>query len=124
MTGMDFFYICPADKDGCPCGFALCALCKDKYVSSSSGRGARQRGVRSGTGGNQLSQQEKMLLTDCHDDVAKLQQRDNSYFGSGRDCIKHISNTRVYNCAKCHKFHHALKGKMDQIPELKTRFGL
>ena len=121
------FYVCTKEKDGCLCGFGLCEECRARYQDSSSGRGARRRrvsGNESITVVNELTEEEKRLLTDCHKDVVELQARGKNYFGSAKTCINLISTYRVYNCAKCHKFHNTLEGKMEQIPELKTRFGL
>ena len=117
----DNVYICTGAKDGVQCGFALCSKCKERC---SAGRGSRcSRGVAS-TASNSLTKEEKTLLTGCHSNPSKLQPRGNNYFGSNKECPRHIRNTRVFNCAFCLKFHHVLEDHVREVPELKERFSL
>ena len=121
MTIGDNVYVCTGEKDGVQCGFALCSKCKERCSAGRSSR--RSRGVAA-TASNSLTNEEKTLLTGCHCDHSRLQQRGHNYFGSGKDCPRLIRNTRVFNCAFCLKFHHVLKDNVMDVPELKERFGL
>ena len=119
MNPNDYFYICTKDQDGEACGFGLCKDCKMK-CDVSNGRHSR-RGTASTD--SSLTEEQKKLLTGCHADHSALQGRCKNYFGkSNKEGITLISNLRAYNCAFCLKFHHVLKDKMADIPELKTRF--
>ena len=116
MKANDLFHICTKTKDGEACGFGLCKDCKMK-CDGSNGRRSRRGNDSS------LTEEQKKLLTGCHAVHSDLQGRGKNYFGrSNKEGITLISNLRVYNCAFCLKFHHVLKEKMADIPELKTRF--
>ena len=113
-------HVCTQEKDGGICGFALCNTCK---LGCIGGRGARRAPRGDVSNSSNLSEAKKKLLTGCHKDHFKLERRGSDYYGSGIACMRRIQADRVFNCAFCHKFLFALKGKMTEIPELETRFG-
>ena len=66
----DTVFVCKEEKDGVPCGFALCDDCK---LKCSSERGASCSRGGASTASNSLTEDQKNLLTGCHSNYSRLQ---------------------------------------------------